>query len=153
MSPLQLPLVFFQAFRSILPQNLVLCRLVDASAIQYTTIKQKCEFLLYVLVLQIHHFIMKVYDERIHQIIRILWTGNWTWQLFQYKSTLFTYFLFLHCTCSATRTFISAFRPSHVSKSLISLIGNATSGSVWVIENGEEAYELEFPERLGTKKQ
>lgn len=49
--------------------------------------------------------------------------------------------------------FAISFRPDHVSKSLIGLLKNASTGSVWVVENGEDAFELEFPERLGTKKQ
>ncbi|KAK4876769.1 hypothetical protein RN001_009275 [Aquatica leii] len=41
---------------------------------------------------------------------------------------------------------------SHVAASIVNITKNAETGSVWVIENEEAAYELEFPTRQQMKK-
>ncbi|KAF5305622.1 hypothetical protein FQR65_LT07703 [Abscondita terminalis] len=42
--------------------------------------------------------------------------------------------------------------PGHVAECIVKLMENADTGSVWVVESGEPAYELEFPTREQMRK-
>lgn len=45
-----------------------------------------------------------------------------------------------------------SFRPEHMAKSLIDVIKKGKSGSVWVAENCEDPYEMEYLSRENIKK-
>lgn len=56
-------------------------------------------------------------------------------------------------TCTKVICSFAFSRPKHATTGMVKVIKQAESGTVWVVEGGEEPYEIEFPERTGTRKQ